>query len=104
MKQMKTADKTSLEIKRFINAPRERVYRAWTDPAELQRWFGPEDVRTIKIAADVRIVVASPEFAERTKPFGVDPQASTPQELDTFLRAEIAKWGEIAAKANLKVD
>ncbi|HEY5992239.1 MAG TPA: SRPBCC domain-containing protein [Candidatus Udaeobacter sp.] len=51
----KAAEKTSLEIKRFINAPRERVYAAWTDPAELQRWFGPEDVRTIKIAADVRV-------------------------------------------------
>ena len=51
----KTAEKTSLEIKRFINAPREGVYRAWTDPAELQRWFGPEDVRTIKIAADIRV-------------------------------------------------
>jgi uncharacterized protein YndB with AHSA1/START domain len=51
----RTTENTSLEIKRFINAPRDRVYRAWTDPAELQRWFGPEDVRTIKIAADVRV-------------------------------------------------
>jgi len=51
----KTEEKTSLEIKRFINAPPARVYKAWTDPAELQRWFGPEDVRTIKIDADVRI-------------------------------------------------
>ena len=51
----KPEEKTSLEIKRFINAPPARVYKAWTDPAELQRWFGPEDVRTIKIDADVRI-------------------------------------------------
>ena len=51
----KTAEKTSLEIIRFINAPPARVYRAWTDPAELQRWFGPEGVRAIKIAADVRV-------------------------------------------------
>ena len=51
----KAAEKTSLQIKRFINAPRERVYAAWTDPGELQRWFGPEDVRIIKIAADVRV-------------------------------------------------
>ena len=51
----KTAEKTSLEITRFINAPPARVYKAWTDPAELQRWFGPEDVRTIKIDADVRV-------------------------------------------------
>jgi uncharacterized protein YndB with AHSA1/START domain len=51
----KTEEKTSLEIKRFINAPPARVYKAWTDPAELQRWFGPEDVRTIRIDADVRV-------------------------------------------------
>lgn len=51
----KTAEKTSLEITRFINAPPARVYAAWTDPAELKRWFGPEDVRTIDIAADVRV-------------------------------------------------
>jgi uncharacterized protein YndB with AHSA1/START domain len=51
----KTAEKTSLEIIRFINAAPARVYKAWTDPAELQRWFGPEDVRTIKIDADVRV-------------------------------------------------
>jgi len=51
----KTAGKTSLEIIRFINAPPARVYKAWTDPAELQRWFGPEEVRTIKIDADVRV-------------------------------------------------
>ena len=47
--------KFSLEIKRFINAPPDRVYAAWTDPTELQHWFGPEEVRTIKIAADVRV-------------------------------------------------
>ena len=51
----KTAEKTSLAIKRFINAPRERVHRAWTDPTELKRWFGPENVRTINLAADVRV-------------------------------------------------
>ena len=29
----KASEKLSLEIKRFINAPRDRVYEAWTDPA-----------------------------------------------------------------------
>lgn len=51
----KTAEKTSLEISRFINAPPARVYKAWTDPVELQRWFGPENVRTINFAAEVRV-------------------------------------------------
>ena len=51
----KTADKTSLQIKRFINAPRARVYAAWTDPAQLKEWWGPESVRTRNFAADVRV-------------------------------------------------
>ena len=51
----KTAEKTSLEIVRFINVPADRVYDAWTDPAQLRRWFGPENVRTRKITADVRV-------------------------------------------------
>lgn len=51
----KTAEKTSLEIKRFINAPRDRVYAAWTDPVQLKEWWGPKEVRTLKIVADIRI-------------------------------------------------
>jgi uncharacterized protein YndB with AHSA1/START domain len=51
----KTAEKTSLEIIRFINVPPTRVYDAWTDPAQLREWFGPENVRTRNIIADVRV-------------------------------------------------
>ena len=51
----KSAQKTSLEITRFINAPPDRVYRAWTDPAQLREWFRPENVRTRSIAAEVRV-------------------------------------------------
>jgi uncharacterized protein YndB with AHSA1/START domain len=49
------AEKTSLEITRFINAPQDRVYAAWTDPVQLKEWWGPESVRTRKITADVRV-------------------------------------------------
>jgi uncharacterized protein YndB with AHSA1/START domain len=51
----KTAQKTSLEIKRFINAAPDRVYAAWTDPAQLKEWWGPEGVRTRNLTADVRV-------------------------------------------------
>jgi uncharacterized protein YndB with AHSA1/START domain len=51
----KIAEKTSLEIVRFINVPADRVYEAWTDPAQLRQWFGPENVRTRNITADVRV-------------------------------------------------
>ena len=52
---MTTKEKTRLEIKRVIRAPRERVYAAWTDPAQLKQWFGPENVRTRNLVADARV-------------------------------------------------
>jgi uncharacterized protein YndB with AHSA1/START domain len=52
---MPEVDKVSLEIRRFINAPRDQVYAAWTDPEQLKQWFGPEDVQTNDFVADVRV-------------------------------------------------
>jgi uncharacterized protein YndB with AHSA1/START domain len=40
--EMKTADVPVLRINRTFEAPRERVFRAFTDPGRLQRWWGPE--------------------------------------------------------------
>ena len=51
----KGSEKLSLETKRLIKAPRDRVYAAWTDPAQLKQWFGPEDVQTNDLVADVRV-------------------------------------------------
>jgi uncharacterized protein YndB with AHSA1/START domain len=33
-------------ITRTFDAPREQVFRAWTDPDEVATWFGPEHVDT----------------------------------------------------------
>src|SRR5207237_456983 len=44
-----------LSIKRFIKASRDRVYAAWTDPVQLKKWFGPENVKTRNLIADVRV-------------------------------------------------
>jgi uncharacterized protein YndB with AHSA1/START domain len=52
---MAPTEKLSLDIKRFINAPPDRVYAAWTDPAQLKQWFGPENVETHDFVADVRV-------------------------------------------------
>ena len=34
------------KLDRIFNAPRDLVWRAWTDPELLQRWYGP-NVETI---------------------------------------------------------
>jgi uncharacterized protein YndB with AHSA1/START domain len=35
----------SLEVRKFIPASPDRVFSAWTDPEELQKWWGPKGVR-----------------------------------------------------------
>lgn len=44
-------------ITRVFDAPRERVFRAWTDPGELAAWYGPEHVDTPRerIHIDLRV-------------------------------------------------
>lgn len=34
----------TVEIKRTFAAPRERVYRAWTEKEAMESWFGPDGV------------------------------------------------------------
>jgi uncharacterized protein YndB with AHSA1/START domain len=36
-----STDTRELVISRIFNAPRERVYQAFTDPGQLAQWFGP---------------------------------------------------------------
>ncbi len=44
-------------ITRIFEAPRERVFRAWTDPDEVAAWYGPEHMDTPreKIHIDLRV-------------------------------------------------
>jgi uncharacterized protein YndB with AHSA1/START domain len=39
---------------RTVPAPREEVFRAWTDPEELKRWFGPGEFTIPEAELDVR--------------------------------------------------
>ena len=36
-----SAEGNDLILTRVIDAPRERVFAAWTDPALLKQWFAP---------------------------------------------------------------
>jgi len=46
--------KPSLTIKRRLNAPPAKVYAAWTDPAQLSIWFGPDAGPVKRAETDVR--------------------------------------------------
>jgi uncharacterized protein YndB with AHSA1/START domain len=49
-----TALATTLVLRRTIAAPRERVFRAWTDPRVLRHWFGPMDHTIPEARIDAR--------------------------------------------------
>ncbi len=46
--------KPSLTIKRRFNAPRAKVYAAWTDPEKIKRWMGPGEIKTVHAETDLR--------------------------------------------------
>lgn len=54
MPQAEVIAPLELIINRTFNAPRERVFRAWTEAAELDRWFGCEGM-TSKSFIDLRV-------------------------------------------------
>ena len=45
----------SLTARRLIRARRERVFAAWTDPAQLVRWWGPVGVSCPRAEVDLRV-------------------------------------------------
>ncbi len=67
--QPKTMER-ELIITRILDAPREPVFRAWTDPAHLARWWGPKGFTNPVCEADVRpggalrIVMRGPDGSE----------------------------------------
>lgn len=48
------ATKPSLTIKRRFRAPPARVFAAWTEPAQIARWFGPGKIHIIEAVFEAR--------------------------------------------------
>jgi uncharacterized protein YndB with AHSA1/START domain len=62
-----------LVITRIFAAPRALVFKAWTDPAQAARWWGPQGFMTFSCQMDVRpggawrIGMRSPEGTDHWK-------------------------------------
>ena len=48
------ADDRELVLTRLIDAPREMLYRCWTEPALFKQWFAPKPYATPLAEMDVR--------------------------------------------------
>ena len=56
MEDSKLAEKPSLKIARSYAAAPEKVWRAWTDPQAIKRWWGPGANHLVSLAQlDVRV-------------------------------------------------
>ena len=47
--------KQEVYLTRVFNAPRELVWRAWTDPEHFKRWWGPKDYTCPFCEMDLRV-------------------------------------------------
>ena len=61
-----------LTLTRIFDAPRALVFRAWTDPAMLARWFGPRMFTNPvcecvpRVGGEIKIVMRAPDGTEHT--------------------------------------
>jgi uncharacterized protein YndB with AHSA1/START domain len=51
----KPSREATLRLTRTFAAPRKKVFRAWTDPEELKKWWGPEGYATPTAEVDLRV-------------------------------------------------
>lgn len=69
-----TSSVRELVLHRIINAPREKVFAAWTNPELLKQWFAPKPWSTPRAELDVRpggtclVVMSDPEGNEFPNP------------------------------------
>lgn len=48
------AGRHHVHLRRFLRAPRERVFAAWVEPEQMKRWHGPEGWETLDASSDPR--------------------------------------------------
>jgi tripartite-type tricarboxylate transporter receptor subunit TctC len=77
---------------------------------EVTTWYGimapagtPRPIVT-RLNSELVKIMHAPDTTERLATMATDPLTSTPEEFGAYLKQEIAKWGDVVRKANLKAD
>lgn len=106
-------ENTTLRLTRRLAAPRERVFRAWTSPQALQRWWGPAGFSTPSAEIDLRPggsfrIAMQPPAGPITYLFGTFREVRPPERLvytwqsdaagmspgETLVTVDFLDWGE----------
>jgi uncharacterized protein YndB with AHSA1/START domain len=88
-----------LEIVRIFDAPRDLVFRAWTDPKHMAQWWGPKgftntvDQMDVKPGGAWRIIMRAPDGSEYPSQ-GVYREIIPPERL-VFTNTAVDKDGNV---------
>jgi tripartite-type tricarboxylate transporter receptor subunit TctC len=106
-----------LRVLAVTTAQRSRLYPELPTIAEsgvpgydLAGWYGvvaptgtPRPIIE-RLHAEFTKAMRSPDMAERYVSLGVEPVESTPEQFGAYMRAELAKWGDIVKRSGTKVE
>jgi tripartite-type tricarboxylate transporter receptor subunit TctC len=57
-----------------------------------------------RLQSAIARIVALPNVVEKLTALGLEPVADTPEEFGAYIRSEIARWGDVIRRSNLKVE
>jgi tripartite-type tricarboxylate transporter receptor subunit TctC len=77
---------------------------------EVTQWYGlqapratPKEIVT-KLNEEIRRILAMPDVLGKLAAQGADPAPTTPEELEAYVRSEIAKWTQVVKASGAKAD
>lgn len=50
-----TKSKNEITISRIFDVQRKKAWKAWTDPEEVKKWWGPKDFTAPEIEIDLKV-------------------------------------------------
>ena len=68
------AEQNDLVLERLLDAPRELVWRAWSDPEQLKQWWAPRPYQTPECEMDLR--PGGKFYTRMTGPDGFDSRGT----------------------------
>jgi tripartite-type tricarboxylate transporter receptor subunit TctC len=57
-----------------------------------------------RLQSAIARIVALPDVVEKLTALGLEPVADTPEEFGAYIRSEIARWGDVIRRSNLKLE